>query len=569
MAEKISSDVPGGDVCAIVQQTWRQLPGMQRLIGTGDLDAVDGRGGLRSQAGLWIRKVWKELLNWGVWCAHGCPRNVHGETMFTDKELAARCYQSGRPLLQVDDLDGWNTAEFACQQRADLIVVLGQPSLSGELLAVPPLGSVRINVRGGTDSDNTTLQDGIELNVEYFGRGAGIGCSLGSVSLPSQPYDGLLGITLKSDLIADDLLLLAVKSLENGSPARASKEIRKWIQSTLSPSLDQFILPPGQSPARRTTSHQRCRSIAKLFAHSLLGIPLMMCRNWYRRLRGRYPVLILTHHLVSDRPHSMGIPTEHFWRQMRFLHRHYRIASLSEAIGLLRSGRVTEPTVALTFDDGYGDNFITLRAVAEETGTAIAIFVATQPIDAHQEFDHDLAAGTRGFFPLSWNQVQAWSSRGVEFGSHTRTHFDCGSSDRARLETEIAGSGRDLEVRLGRRCNCFAFPFGQAENMSPEAIEIAASTYQSLFSSYGGENLPCDGHVKPHLLRKGFYFDPWELELEMQSVFSLAQNIKEKFKQALDRLRPKGLNAQRHADNMDIRPRRHDIAGRVAERNLP
>jgi peptidoglycan/xylan/chitin deacetylase (PgdA/CDA1 family) len=464
--------------------------------------------------------------------------------MFTDKDLAARCQQSAWPVLQVDHLGDWNTAEFACQQRPDLIVVLGQPSLSGELLAVPTLGLVRIKPYGGPDSAIALAQEEIEVKVEYFARGSGWPCTLAAVSIARQAYDGLLGITLKTDLIAEDLLLETAKSLENGSPAHASKEVNEWIQRILSPSLDQFTPRPVPSSAPRTKGHQRCRSLAKLFVHSLLGLPWITGRNWYRRLRGRYPVLVLTHHLVSDRPHRMGVPTEDFWRQVRFLQRHYRIVSLSEAIGLLRSGRVTAPTVALTLDDGYGDNFITLRAVAEETGTPVAMFVATQPIEAHQEFDHDLAAGTRGFFPLTWDQVREWSRRGVEFGSHTRTHFDCGSHDRARLETEIARSRRDLEIRLGQRCNFFGFPFGKAENISPEATRIAASTYQSFFSSYGGENLPGEGRIQQHLLRKGFYSDPWELELEMQSVFVLAEGSKARFKRALERLRVKILNAQ-------------------------
>jgi peptidoglycan/xylan/chitin deacetylase (PgdA/CDA1 family) len=226
----------------------------------------------------------------------------------------------------------------------------------------------------------------------------------------------------------------------------------------------------------------------------------------------------------------MGMPTEHFWKETRFLQRHYRIVSLSEAERLLLNGRVDSPVVVLTFDDGYRENFITLRAVTEEMAAPIALFVATQPVELHREFDHDLAAGISGFFALTWDQIRHWGRRGAEIGSHTRTHFNCGSTDRARLEQEIVGSRADLEVRLEKPIRFFTFPFGKPENISPEAVELAASAYSLFDSPLGGENLPRKGTRQQHLFRKNFYPDAWELELEMQSVFDLVQSCKQTLK---------------------------------------
>jgi peptidoglycan/xylan/chitin deacetylase (PgdA/CDA1 family) len=213
--------------------------------------------------------------------------------------------------------------------------------------------------------------------------------------------------------------------------------------------------------------------------------------------------------------------------------------SLSEADRLLCSGGVSEPTLVLTFDDGYCDNYVSLRAVAEETGAPIAVFLATRQVEQHREFDHDLAAGIRGFFPLTWDQVEDWSRGAVEFGSHTRTHFDCRSRERIRLQSEVMGSGMDVEMRLGQPCTFFAFPFGKPANMSPEAVEIAASAYAIFLSSFGGENLPRQGYRQQHLLRKSFYFDPWELELELQSVFDLVESSRKRLQRWFGSLRPK------------------------------
>src|SRR5262249_51118167 len=149
---------------------------------------------------------------------------------FTDTDLAAHCHQSGRPLLRVDNLKSGNIAEFARHQGADLIVVLGQPMLSAELLDVPTLGLLQTVVPDGFDPAIALSQEGAGLTVEYFARGSRSACNLATVSLPPQTYDGLFGITLKRDLIADDLLLQAAKSLEEGDPTRASKEVKEWVQ---------------------------------------------------------------------------------------------------------------------------------------------------------------------------------------------------------------------------------------------------------------------------------------------------------------------------------------------------
>jgi peptidoglycan/xylan/chitin deacetylase (PgdA/CDA1 family) len=539
IAERISCEMPHAEICGLIQHDLQQLPWVQRLIASGNADWSSFRGRVPSKVSLMVCKVLGELVHWVLWCAHGCPRGVRVKGKFTVKDLAERCRQYSRPFLIAENGKDEDIAEFARQQHPDLVIILGQPSLNGELLDVPLLGLVRIVVRGAADATTGRLHEGTELKVEHCAKGSKSASVLASLSLPSQTHDGPLGMTLKTDLIADDLLVQAAKSLGWGTQAQASKRIKEWMQRNLSSYLDQFRSPSRQSPAAQTIAfRQRYRSIAKLCLHSLLFFPWITARNWYRRLRGQYPVLILAHHLVSDRPHRMGITTEDFWRRIRFLQRHYRIVSLSQGRDLLRSRSVKVPTVVLTFDDGYCDNFITLRAVAEETEAKIVLFVATQQVELQQEFQHDLAVGTRGFFPLTWDQIRHWRTRSVEFGSHTRTHFDCGSSDRTRLEPEIVGSRRDLEARLERPASFFAFPFGKRENMSSDAMQMAASTYAIFLSSLGGENLPRKGTRQQHLLRKGFHFDPWELELEMQSVFDLVQTSRSRLKRPLSSWRP-------------------------------
>jgi peptidoglycan/xylan/chitin deacetylase (PgdA/CDA1 family) len=534
IAERISSEVPDAEICGVVQHALHRLPWLQQVIATGDIDRIGRDGRVPETSALWIRRILDKMVHALLWFAHGCPLGLHANIGFTAEDLGTRCRDSSLPFLLVPDPSSDSVEEFCRRQCPNLVIVLGEPSLRRELLNVPSLGLARVLVQDISTDAKASLQPGTKLTVECFAHESDRACPLTSLILPVQIHDEPLGKILKRDLIADDLLVQAAKALAKGSVTQASQEITEWAHRTLIPYLDQL----GQAPPEPISLPGRCRSIAKLCAQSLLCFPWLISRNWYRRLRSRYPVLILAHHLVSDRPHRMGMPTEDLWRRIRFLQRQYRIVSLSEASHQLASGKVSMPTAVLTFDDGYCDNYISLRAVAEETGTKIVLFLATVKVELHQEFDHDLMAGTRGFLPLTWDQVEEWSRRDVEFGSHTRTHFDCGCRERSRLEREIAESQRDLEMRLGQPCRFFAFPFGKQQNMSPEAMQIAASNYSIFLSAYGGENLPHREHGQRHLLRKGFYSDPWELELELQSVFGLVETTKVALRRTLARLRP-------------------------------
>jgi hypothetical protein len=85
-------------------------------------------------------------------------------------------------------------------------------------------------------------------------------------------------------------------------------------------------------------------------------------------------------------------------------------------------------------------------------------------------------------------------------------------------------------MQLGKPVRFFSFPFGKHQNMSPEAVELATSTYGAFVSSFGGENLPGRAISHQHLLRKSLYADARELELELQSVFDLVERIRKLFR---------------------------------------
>jgi len=517
IARRVTHEIPGVEICGIVQRPMQKLPLAQQRIADG-----------ATRAKHWFYSLVEEFMHWVLWWTHGAPRNLNGARKFTVERLAEKCGQAGSPFLLAENIGDAKVLEFIRQQNAELLIVLGDIPLSSELLSIPSRGAIRAYY-DEHNHNGTKVGESLQIEIEHFTRGSKTAFTIAHLKMPLQPYDGLAGITLKSDLIADDLLLQTAIGLQTASQVKTSKVVMEWIQRIYSPYLTQLEPVPTQT-AQAKLSRQRFRSEWKLSVETLLFSPFASARNWYRRWRGHYPVLVLAHHLVSDRPHRMGISTENFWQAVSFLRRHYRIVSLAEAVELLRSGNVKVPTVVLTFDDGYADNFVNLRAVADEAEIPVALFITTQPVEIQCEFQHDLAHGIKGALPLTWDQIQYWGSQGAEFGSHTRTHLDCGSADRTKLEWEIVGSKHDLEGHLGKPVGFFAFPFGNPDNISSDAANMASSVYSHVASCSGGENLPDKAGNHRYLVRKNLYSDLWELELELQSVLDWVESIKRRFR---------------------------------------
>lgn len=215
--------------------------------------------------------------------------------------------------------------------------------------------------------------------------------------------------------------------------------------------------------------------------------------NAMRRV-GQVPVGILFYHRIADthlNPWTMSC--RDFARQLDWLQRHFDIVDLAEAQRRLRAGVCNQPTVCITFDDGYAENADFAIAELVRRGLPATYFVSTEFVRTGASFPHDLAAGT-ALPPNTIAQLREFSEQGIEIAAHTRTHPDMGElHDVARIEAEIYGSVRDLENWLGQQVRYFAFPFGQLRNFTQPAIDAVARAGLSGFcSAYGDWNWPSD-----------------------------------------------------------------------------
>ena len=90
----------------------------------------------------------------------------------------------------------------------------------------------------------------------------------------------------------------------------------------------------------------------------------------------------------------------------------------------------------------------------------------------------------------------------MEIGAHTRTHPDLGKvTDAETLFDEVVTARDELEKEIDCKINYFAFPFGQMENLSDEAIQLAKTHgFKGVCSAYGGLNSVGDNPFHIHRL---------------------------------------------------------------------
>jgi peptidoglycan/xylan/chitin deacetylase (PgdA/CDA1 family) len=515
-------------IARLIRRIHRENPGV-RVLGLlcqeplrKEILLFDERAGLGHGLIKFFGRLGSALLRF----IHACPGQPGDLSDFGTEDLARFCQSVGCAMLAVSDLHSPQALEFVRTLNPHLGIIYGTRDAAPELFSLPEQGSLLFRKGQVLSSVEASppgyeeLVDGrahITISVHRYDAAQGEGECLDASTLPIGPFDTLTSLLLKTDLVGNDLLLHVLGGFVKG-------EVRPhpFDHAAGQVSLDASS-PGAEGENLGTVRHlpykpRSARPFWNMLLRTLLLIPWITTRNWIHRWQGSAPVIILYHHLVSDRPHYNAIPTELFLRHALFLKRHYRVVSLAEAVEALRNRRSKEPMVALTFDDGYAENFVNLRAVTEAMDLPTTLFVCTAHISEQRPFEHDRKRNHFDFSPLTWEQVDYLRHNGFEIGSHTRWHFNCGSTDVAVLEQEISGSRQDLEEKLGQSVTFFSFPWGQPENMSEAAFELAKANYPYVFSAFGGSNFNSRNGASQHLLRRDHSNNLWELELQMQAA---------------------------------------------------
>jgi CelD/BcsL family acetyltransferase involved in cellulose biosynthesis/peptidoglycan/xylan/chitin deacetylase (PgdA/CDA1 family) len=296
--------------------------------------------------------------------------------------------------------------------------------------------------------------------------------------------------------------------------------------------------------------------------------------SWVERINGPTIQIFVYHRINGERdPFFPAVPVNVFRSQMEHIARNFPVISLDH-IADDKCGTAARHMVAVTFDDGYRDNFLHALPILKELGIPATIFLTTHAIEtgelpwydqvalafklttrtrfdlgpvgpemvlgdvssrlqafsaalrwlreldqkdrvvATAELFRQLAAPTRLRLPkafLGWDEVRQMSKQGIDFGGHTVTHPVLAKTD--RLDDEIVCCKKTIEKRLQRPVRHFAYPFGRACHFSDAAKRtIQAAGFETAVTTMWGFNRPGDDAFE---LKR---FNPWEHD---PSLFAL------------------------------------------------
>jgi peptidoglycan/xylan/chitin deacetylase (PgdA/CDA1 family) len=184
--------------------------------------------------------------------------------------------------------------------------------------------------------------------------------------------------------------------------------------------------------------------------YAVIVIGLIIGIGTFLYAKAQYVVPIIMYHKIDGNSATsrLSVSPENFKRQMCFLkNQRYNVVKLEDLADMVKKNKFPPKTIAITFDDGYENNYTDAYPVLKEIGLPATIFIIPTMI------------GTDDY--LTWDQVIEMSESGlITIGSHSLSHPWLPDQAEQILDSEIRGSKRAIESHLQKEINTFCYPLG-------------------------------------------------------------------------------------------------------------
>lgn len=221
---------------------------------------------------------------------------------------------------------------------------------------------------------------------------------------------------------------------------------------------------------------------------------------------------------------DLVVTPESFAHHCAVLARHYNVRPLRDALQLLPNAQ--RPLAAITFDDGYHDNFLYAAPILAQHQLRATFFIIAGLVDTDDRPWYDIAGAAlsargepatkaaieraKSMLPsereawvaelrssllvtdevgriMSSDEVRRLHAAGHEIGSHSLTHPLLPQCSQAGLEQELVESKRRLETIVEDSVTGFCYPNGSYDD---NIAITAAKTYSYASTMDAGMNTP-------------------------------------------------------------------------------
>ena len=225
-----------------------------------------------------------------------------------------------------------------------------------------------------------------------------------------------------------------------------------------------------------------------------LGSKRLVGHAWRWLPRGRQRRVILLYHSVGGS--RWAVSEAAFREQVAWLATHAKVLPLGELVAG-RDG--AELQVAISFDDGYASLADTVAPLLGTHAMPASVYLNTGLMSAGGRASSD---ARRGQYPdevvMGWGDVEVLSRRGWEIGSHGVGHPDLTATSPIEWDRELRDSKAEIEARLNRECETFAYPWGRSNPAVLQAVK-AAGYSRALSGVHGALDADTDCFALPRI----------------------------------------------------------------------
>lgn len=185
----------------------------------------------------------------------------------------------------------------------------------------------------------------------------------------------------------------------------------------------------------------------------------------------RVPVLMY-HSVSTVAGNNLCMPPEKLDAQMQWLVQNgYATLSMDELYAHLSAHTaLPDKAVAVTFDDGYADNYTNAFPILKKYGVKATIFMVSSYIDQPNS--------------LTSAQIKEMSQSGVDIQDHSVTHPHLSQLSYDKQLAELRDSKQAIEAITGKPVNYVAYPYGDENANTLKAAKAVG--YRMAFLMDGG-----------------------------------------------------------------------------------
>lgn len=176
--------------------------------------------------------------------------------------------------------------------------------------------------------------------------------------------------------------------------------------------------------------------------------------------------MILMYHYIDDTNlanKGLYVAPANFSRQLMLLNElNYQTVTASGMTNSLKSDFSDKREVAITFDDGYDDVYLTAYPLMKKYDMVGTIYLVTDFI------------GKPGY--MSETQIKELMAAGFEVGAHSLSHPNLANASLANARLQIENSKNILDEMLGINVTSFCYPSGKYDSQVEEIVKEAGYT---------------------------------------------------------------------------------------------